>query len=107
LGITTATYADDIAILLAYNNHINASLRLQKCVFYIKKWLKKWRNRVNGAKSVQVTFITRKDGPISNLERLENPSSRRRKIFRIIPQPQTELEKSYILQAKTIWISIK
>jgi len=37
LGITIATYADDTAILAARNNHMEASLRLQKSLFYIKK----------------------------------------------------------------------
>jgi len=56
---TTTTCADDTAIL-AHNNHIQASLRLQESLFYIQKWLKKWRIRVNGAKSVQAIFITRR-----------------------------------------------
>jgi len=34
--------------------------------------------RVNEAKSVQVTFITRTEGTTSNLERIENLSSGRR-----------------------------
>jgi len=56
LDTTTATYADDTAILAAHKNHIEASQRLQESLFYI--WLKKWRIRVNGAKCVPVTFTT-------------------------------------------------
>jgi len=37
LGTITATYTDDIAILAAHNNHIEASLRLQESLFYIEK----------------------------------------------------------------------
>jgi len=47
-------------LLAAHKNHIEASQRLQESLFYIQKWLKKWRIRVNGAKSVQVTFTTRR-----------------------------------------------
>jgi len=56
----TATYADDTAILTAHKDHIEASQRLQKSLFHIQIWLKKWRIRVNRAKSVQVTFTTRR-----------------------------------------------
>jgi len=48
LDTTTATYADDTAILVAHKNHIEASQRLQKSLFCIQKWLKKWTIRVNG-----------------------------------------------------------
>jgi len=44
-----------------HNNHIEASLRLQESPFYVQKWLKKWRIGVNEAKSVQVTFIIRRE----------------------------------------------
>jgi len=60
LDATIATYADDIAILTAHKSYIKASQRLQESLFYIQKWLKKWRIRVNGAKSVQVTFTIRR-----------------------------------------------
>jgi len=49
LDIITATYADDTAILTAHKDHVEASQRLQKSLFHIQIWLKKWRIRVNGA----------------------------------------------------------
>jgi len=45
---TAATYADAIPT----HTIIEASLRLQESLFYIYKWLKEWRIRINGAKSV-------------------------------------------------------
>jgi len=56
----TATYTDNTATLTARKDHVEASQRLQESLFHIQIWLKKWRIRVNGAKSVQVTFITRR-----------------------------------------------
>jgi len=64
LGITIATYADDIAILAAHNNDIKAFLRLQGSLFYIQKWLKKWGKICTGD-------IPQRDVPNS-----ENPSCR-------------------------------
>jgi len=50
---------------------IYKSLRLQGSLFYIQKWLKKWKIRVNGARFVQVTFTTRKE----TCYQFEKPSS--------------------------------
>jgi len=47
---------------------------------------------------------SQKDVPISNLERPEDPSSRRREIFGITSR-WTKLEKAHIHQAKTTWNS--
>jgi len=55
-----ATYADDTATLTAHKVHVEASQRLHKSLFHIQIWLKKWRIRVNEAKSIQVTFTTRR-----------------------------------------------
>jgi len=40
LDIITATYADDIVILTAHKDYMEASQRLQKSLFHIQKWLK-------------------------------------------------------------------
>jgi len=90
--ISTAIYADDAIILAAHNNRIEATLRLEESLFYIQEWLKKWRIRVNEAKSVQVTFTIRREMvPISNLERPENLS----RILGTTPRSQIKLEKAY------------
>jgi len=60
LDTITATYADDTAILAVHKDHTEASQRLQENFSHIQIWLKKWRIRINGAKSVEVTFTTRK-----------------------------------------------
>jgi len=60
LDTITAIYADDTAVLAVHKDHIEASQRLQESLFYIQIWLKKWRVRVNGAKSVHVTFTARR-----------------------------------------------
>jgi hypothetical protein len=66
---------------------------------------KKWKIKVNGTKSVQVTFTIRGEMcPSVSLN--ENPSSKRCQIFRAIPGSQTKVETIYIYQAKTTWTSI-
>jgi len=60
LNTITATYTDDIPILAVDKDYIEASQRLQESLFYIQIWLKKWRIRVNGVKSVQIIFSTRR-----------------------------------------------
>jgi hypothetical protein len=35
-------------------------LRLQETLYYIQRWLKKWRVKANKIKSVQMTFIIRR-----------------------------------------------
>jgi len=73
LDIITATYADDTAILTTNKDHIEASQRLEKSLFHIQIWLKKWRIRVN-AKSVQMFFTThRKTCPLVILNGVRIP----------------------------------
>jgi len=47
LGSTTVIYADNTTILAAYNNHIEASLRLQESLYNIQRWFKKCRIKAN------------------------------------------------------------
>jgi len=73
---TTVTYANNTAILMAHNNHIETSLRLEESLFYIQIWLKKRRIRVNEAKSVQMTFTTRETCPSVILNGLKIPQTK-------------------------------
>jgi len=76
LNTTTATYADDTAVLAAHKDHIEASQRLQESLFY-QIWLKKWRIRVKICTGDFYCARARgtKDVPTSNLKRPEHPSS--------------------------------
>jgi hypothetical protein len=56
---TTATYADDTAILSPHQDPTVDSQRLQTTLDKIQSWMKKWRIRVN--ESVQVNFTTQKN----------------------------------------------
>ena len=58
--ITTATYADDTAILTSHSNPEIASEKLQKYLDLINIWFKQWRIRVYETKSTHVTFTLRK-----------------------------------------------
>ncbi|GBP54816.1 RNA-directed DNA polymerase from mobile element jockey [Eumeta japonica] len=57
---TTATYADDTAILSTHENQDSASDSLQQHLNLIEKWLRQWQIKANTDKSVQVTFTLRK-----------------------------------------------
>ena len=57
---TTATFADDTAILTVHENPAEATHRPQLHLNEIQSWLKTWRIRANETKSVQVTFTLNK-----------------------------------------------
>lgn len=58
---TTATYADDTALLSAHIDPRTASQLLQKQLDQVEKWLKLWRINANQSKSTHVTFTLRKE----------------------------------------------
>jgi len=60
-GVLTATFADDTALLAAHKNHTTASKILQEVIDTIQHWIKKWRIKLNEAKSTHVTFTTCRD----------------------------------------------
>lgn len=57
---TSATFADDIALLSKSNCPLNASENLQDHLDLIQKWLQKWHIKINETKSVHITFTLRK-----------------------------------------------
>jgi hypothetical protein len=56
---TTASFADDTAILASDNDQAIASLNLRTHLNSIQTWLSTWRMQTNPFKSVHITFITR------------------------------------------------
>jgi hypothetical protein len=56
---TTATFADDTAIVATDSDPAIASHKLQTNQLAIQNWFKKWRMKANGFKSIHVTFTTR------------------------------------------------
>lgn len=60
-NVTTATYADDTAILSSHQDPVLASQGLQANLDVISAWFKTWRIKVNENKSVHVTFTQRKN----------------------------------------------
>jgi hypothetical protein len=57
---TSATFADDTAVIAPDNDPALASNNLQTNLLAIQSWLTKWRLKANGSKSTQITFTTRK-----------------------------------------------
>ncbi|CAB0039188.1 unnamed protein product [Trichogramma brassicae] len=60
-AITTATYADDTALISSDPNPEIASIRLQSHLSVVEKWFKEWRIKVNETKSIHITFTLRRD----------------------------------------------
>lgn len=57
---TIATFADDTAIMATGTNHKQAVNNVQKAVNTIYNWTKKWRIKLNEAKSVHVDFTNKR-----------------------------------------------
>lgn len=60
-NVTTATYADDTAVITSHEDHEKASEVLQEHLTKLSNEFKRWRIRVNEAKSTHVTFTNRKN----------------------------------------------
>jgi hypothetical protein len=58
---TTATFADDTAVLATDSDPAIASHKLQTGLLAIKKWLKTWRMKANGTKWTHIIFTTRRE----------------------------------------------
>jgi hypothetical protein len=58
---TTATFADDTAVLAMDSDPAIASQKLQTILFAIQNLFKKWRMKANRCKSIHVTFTTWKE----------------------------------------------
>jgi hypothetical protein len=58
---TTATFANDTAVLATDSNPAIASQKLQTNLLTIQNWFKKWRIKANGCKSIHITFKTQKE----------------------------------------------
>lgn len=58
--ITTATNADDTAVLVSHLRPEVAAEVLQKYLDVASAWFKQWRIKINETKSTQVTFTLRK-----------------------------------------------
>jgi archaellum biogenesis protein FlaJ (TadC family) len=57
---TTATLADDTAILAVGNSNEEATEKLQQAVNQINNWTKRWHIKLNEAKSIHVKFTNKK-----------------------------------------------
>ena len=56
-----ATFADDTAILSSNSDPETASANLQRHLFLIEHWCKKWRIKVNESKCKHITFTLRRN----------------------------------------------
>jgi hypothetical protein len=59
--ITTATFADDTAILAVGYSNEEKTTKLQEVCFRINDWTRLWRMRINENKSVHIDFAHRKN----------------------------------------------
>jgi hypothetical protein len=58
---TTATFADDSAVLATDSDPTIALQKLQTDLHAIQNWFKKWRMKANESKSIHVTFTTQRE----------------------------------------------
>jgi hypothetical protein len=58
---TTATFADDTAVLATDSDPGIASQKLQTNLDAVQKWLKTWRIEAGESNSVHITFTTRRE----------------------------------------------
>ncbi len=58
---TTATFADDTAVLSLHESAVVASDNLQGYLLQFEDWLKRWRIQVNETKSSHITFTLKRD----------------------------------------------
>jgi hypothetical protein len=56
---TTATFADDTAVVATASDPAIASQNLQTNLLAIQNWFRNWRIKAKGSKSTDVTFTTR------------------------------------------------
>lgn len=59
-GSTTATFADDTAILAVGENNLASTQKLNESISKIHRWTAEWRITLNETKSVHVDFTNRK-----------------------------------------------
>jgi hypothetical protein len=62
-GSTTATFADDTAVVIMDSDPAIASKKLQTDLLAIQNWFKKLKMKANESKSIHVTFTTRRHAP--------------------------------------------
>jgi hypothetical protein len=55
---TTATFADDTAVIAMDSEPAIASQKLQINLLAIQNWFKKWRMKANRCKLIHITFTT-------------------------------------------------
>jgi hypothetical protein len=55
---TTATFADDTAVLAMDSDPAIASQKMQTNLLAIQNWFKKWRMKANRCRSIHFTFTT-------------------------------------------------
>jgi hypothetical protein len=53
---TSATFADDTAVIPTDNDLVIASSKLQTNLLAVQSWLTKWRKKANGSKATYITF---------------------------------------------------
>ena len=54
-----ATFADDTAIMAFGNNNTESTQKLQAAITKVQSWTRKWRIKLNEAKSVHVDFTNK------------------------------------------------
>jgi hypothetical protein len=70
---TTATFADDTAVLATDSDPATASKKLQTNLLAIQNWFKKWRMKANECKSIHVTLTRKQTCPPVQINNVQLP----------------------------------
>jgi hypothetical protein len=90
---TSATFADDTAVIATDNDPDIASSKIQANLLAIQSWLAKWRMKANGSKSTHITFTTRRGTcPPVHINNVQLPQTEEVKyVSRAAPRQKTHL----------------
>jgi hypothetical protein len=103
---TTATFADDTAVLATESDPTIASHKLQTSLLAIQHWLTKWRLKANGSKSTHVTFTTcRATCPSVHIYNEQLPQAEEDKYLGLHPDRLT-LHKHILAKQKQLGINL-
>lgn len=107
-NVTTATFADDTAILTSHINPQVASQQLQKSLDMVQKWMEKWRIRANGNKSVHVTFTNRRGTcPPVTLNNLQIPQREEAKYLGMYLDRRLTWKKHLFVKRKQLGLKLR
>jgi hypothetical protein len=103
---TTATFADNTAVIAMNSDPAIASEKLQTYLLAIQDWFKKWRMKANKFKLIHVTFTTRREKcPPVHINNMQLPHENV-KYLGLHLDKETYLAQTYFRKTETTGITL-